>query len=205
MLERSPQLRLVKRALKEPEDVLILIDSSKSVPEANFTQGIRALKNLVTRFRPSTNFAAILFSTKAKVVFPFISPRKAMKKLLNIQYDGGLTNTQAALKKSGKLFASKKSGVREYAYKRMFILTDGQSNVKKRNTLYLAYLLKDMGVEVFVMAVGERIAGINELAMLATSTDKHLYRVADMEQFLQVVDEIPHDPNYDEYEANFIN
>lgn len=203
LLERSSQSqRLVKRALKKPEDVLIVIDSSKSVPEANFTVGVRALKNLVTRFRPSTNFAAILFSTKAKVIFPFVKPRKAMQNLLGVKYESGLTNTQAALRKSGKLFTSKKSGVRDYAYKRMFILTDGQSNIKKKNTLYLAYLLKEMGVEVFVMAVGERIEGINELAMLATSTNRHLYRVADMDQFLQVVDEIPYDPSYNEFEAN---
>lgn len=184
---------------------MIVIDSSQSVPEANFTQGMRALKNLVTRFRPSTKFAAILFSTKAKVVFPFVTPRKAMEKLLGIKYEGGFTNTQAALRKSGKLFASKKSGVRDFAYKRMFILTDGQSNIKKKKTLYLALLLKEMGVEVFVMAVGKRIEGINELAMLATSTNRHLYRVADMDQLLQVVDEIPHDPSYDEFEANALN
>ncbi|KAK3753261.1 hypothetical protein QZH41_004475 [Actinostola sp. cb2023] len=176
LFERTSS-RLVKRALKRPEDVLMVIDSSMSVPEANFTQGLEALKRLVTRFRPSTNFAAILFSTKAEVMFPFVSPQKAMKNLVDIRYNGGYTNTQAALRKSGKLFSDKKAGVRDYAYKRMFILTDGQSNIKKKNTLYLAYLLKDMGVEVFVMAVGERIVGIAELAMLATSTDKHLYRV----------------------------
>lgn len=195
LFERT-SLRIVKRSIKRPEDVLIIIDSSKSVPEANFTQGMHALKSLVTKFRPNTKFAAILFSTNAKVMFKFVSPQKAMENLDRIRYNSGFTNTQAALRKAGKLLTSKRSGAREYAYKRIFILSDGQSNIKKQNTLYLAYLLKDMGVEIFVMAVGERIAGINELAMVATSTDKHLYRVGQMQEFVKVVNEIPNDPNY---------
>ena len=200
-LFERPSFRLVKRSIKRPEDVLLIIDSSKSVPEANFTRGMQALESLVTKFRPSTKFAAILFSTKAKVMFKFVSPQKAAENLAGIRYHSGFTNTQAALRKAGRLFSNKKSGAREYASKRIFILSDGQSNIKKQKTLYLAYLLKSMGVEVFVMAVGERIEGINELAMVATSTDKHLYRVGQMEEFIKVVNEIPNDPSYEKFNS----
>lgn len=188
---------VVKRSAPKPDDVLIVIDSSKSVPESNFTQGLYALQGMVKRFKPDARFASILFSTKAEVMFKFLPAKKAIKKLVEIHYNGGYTNTQDALKKSGKLFVSRNSGGRRNAYKKMFILTDGQSNIKKEKTLYLAYVLKEIGIEIFVMAVGQRIEGINELAMLATSTDKHMYRVGEMEQFTQVVQEIPKDPYYE--------
>lgn len=181
----------------------MVIDSSQSVPQSNFTKGLYALQGLIERFKPDARFASILFSTKAKVEFEFLPAKKAMKRLVEIRYNGGFTNTQEALKKSGKLFAKMNSGGRRNAYKKMFILTDGQSNVKKEKTLYLAYLLKDIGIEIYVMAVGERIEGINELAMLATSTDKHLYRVGEMDQFMQVVEEIPKDPYYEGDEENW--
>jgi Mg-chelatase subunit ChlD len=167
------------------------------VPESNFTEGLYALQGLVERFKPDAHFAAILFSTKAEVMFTFLPAKRAMTEVVEIKYNGGYTNTQAALKKSGRLFVSKSSGGRSNAYKKMFILTDGQSNVKKENTLYLAYLLKEIGIEVYVMAVGEHIEGINELAMLATSTNKHLYRVGEMDQFMQVVEAISKDPSYE--------
>ncbi|XP_031559328.1 collagen alpha-1(XII) chain-like [Actinia tenebrosa] len=188
---------IVKRSAPRPDDVLIVIDSSKSIPESNFTRCLYALQGMIERFKPDARFASILFSTKAEVMFKFLPAKKAMEKLLTIRYNGGFTNTQDALKKSGRLFVSRTSGGRRNAYKKMFILTDGQSNIKKERTLYLAYVLKELGIEIYVMAVGERIEGINELGMLATSTDKHLYRVGEMDQFMQVVQEIPKDPYYE--------
>lgn len=77
------------------------------------------------------------------------------------------------------------------SFKRIFLLTDGQSNVKKRETLYKAFQLKMMGVEIFVMAVGNYIRGINELVSIASSSDTHLFRVESMADFDKVVKMIP--------------
>ncbi|XP_032240316.1 uncharacterized protein LOC116619544 isoform X2 [Nematostella vectensis] len=188
--------RLAKRDVHYPTDVLIIIDSSKSVPERNFTQGLRALQELVFRFPTDTNFAAITYSTDAQVNFQFVSATKALDQLIQIQYNAGFTNTQAALRKARKMFLSRKSGIRWDAYKAVFILTDGQSNIKKKQTLYRAQLLKQLGITIYVMAVGERIQGITELAMLATSTSNHLYRVAEMDGFMGVITTITRDQGY---------
>ena len=75
------------------------------------------------------------------------------------------------------------TGIRLGSYKRVLILTDGQSNVKKEKTLYNAFRLKDLGVEMFVVAVGKYMKGISEIVGLATSTDAHLYRITSLKVF----------------------
>ena len=82
-------------------------------------------------------------------------------------------------------------GTRFRAFKRALILTDGQSNVNKVRTLYNAFLLKESGVEVFVIAVGKYLQGISEIVGLASSTDAHLYRVKSLKDLLKVVKMIP--------------
>ena len=77
------------------------------------------------------------------------------------------------------------------SFKRIFLLTDGQSNVKQWATLYKALLIKMMGIEIFVMAVGNEITGINELVSIASSSEAHLFRVSNMTDFEKVVTIIP--------------
>ena len=77
------------------------------------------------------------------------------------------------------------------SFKRIFLLTDGQSNVKQWATLYKALQIKMLGVEIFVMAVGDSMSGINELISIASSSDTHLFRVKNMGDFEKVVKLIP--------------
>ena len=71
----------------------------------------------------------------------------------------------------------------------VLLLTDGQSNVEKEKTIPNAEKLKDKGVEVFVIAVGnQHIRGIDEMANMATFPPaKYLLRVEKVGDFLEVV------------------
>lgn len=72
----------------------------------------------------------------------------------------------------------------------MLIVTDGQANIKKQLSLIRkqprapalekALKLKQSGIEVFVVAVGEYLDGIEELSKMASSPNAHMYRVEDM-------------------------
>lgn len=70
----------------------------------------------------------------------------------------------------------------------VFLLTDGQSNVEKEKTIPNAKLLKDFGVEVFVVGVGDFASGINEMVHVASMPpETHLFRVASYGDFVTVV------------------
>ena len=54
-----------------------------------------------------------------------------------------------------------------------------------------AFRLKHLGVQIFVVAVGEYLDGLQELVGMASTTFAHMYRVADMEGFARLVKLIP--------------
>ncbi|XP_032221860.1 uncharacterized protein LOC5520805 [Nematostella vectensis] len=173
-------------------DVVFVLDSSASVGVKDYKNGILALQTLITRAKEDTRYAGITFSTEANITFYFTDPLDAMKGLGGITYAPGMTNTQAALDICRtQLWLNKKSGFRRLSFKRILIVTDGQSNINMERTLYNAFQLKNMGIEIFVVAVGKYLRGIAEIVGLASSTDAHLYRVRNLRGLLEVVHLIP--------------
>ena len=71
----------------------------------------------------------------------------------------------------------------------VFLVTDGQSNIKERLTIPKAKALKDSGVQIFVVAVGKYIAGIEEMVKVASSPPQQfLFRVENLQGFLHIVE-----------------
>ncbi|XP_031571673.1 integrin alpha-D-like [Actinia tenebrosa] len=192
-LNRAPQ-RLTKRSSSEGVfyDVVFVLDSSGSVGSKEFKNALLALQTLITRAKNDTLYAGITFSTTANITYNFTYPIQAMKNLGKTVYIPGRTNTQEALDKCRtELFFKRESGYRRLSYKRILIVTDGQSNIEKPKTLYNAFRLKNMGIEIFVIAIGKYLKGIAEIVGLASSTDAHLYRVRNMKDLLDIVHLIP--------------
>lgn len=174
-------------------NVIYVIDSSNSIREENFQKGLRALVYLTEKARPDTLYAVVNFATDATVLTPkFISENETIALLPTVKRKAGLTNTQEALQVcKDKLFGSALSGFDPAGPKNVLLVTDGLSNMGKELTLFKAFNLKGDGVEIFVVAVGGFSFGMQEILGLASSTDRHLYRVMDMESFVQVANLIP--------------
>ena len=84
-----------------------------------------------------------------------------------------------------------RSGFDPDGWKNVLLVTDGLSNMGKALTLYNAFNLKNAGVEIFVVAVGGYQFGFQEIMGLASSSDKHLYRVRDFDGLITVTSLIP--------------
>ena len=100
-----------------------------------------------------------------------MSPDKAKRNLFNVPYTGGLTNTQHALKMArGDLFLNPlASGHRQSASRLALVITDGLSNIQPHQTVPQARLLKGIGTEVLVIAVGNfGAAGRKEICGIAS-------------------------------------
>lgn len=148
---------------------------------------------LVTKAKETTKYALITFSEEAVVVSIFKWPPWKIRGILNTtEYQGFRTNTQDALMKCYRdLFYEWSSRVRRRSYKSVLVITDGLSNIKSELTLYRAAKLKRINVEVFVVAIGKYIKGINEVVGMATSKEFHLFRVESVEGLIEVVQMIP--------------
>ena len=79
-------------------------------------------------------------------------------------------------------------GRRIAATKIVFLVTDGQSNLQRQQTIPRAKVLKNSGVKIFVVAVGTYISGIDEMVKVASyPPEMHLFRVINLDQFSQIL------------------
>lgn len=183
---RTSDSSRLKRQLRGDYDIIYIIDSSSSISRAEFRKGIKAIQILIDRGAPETMHAAITVANHAQPFFTFTSGEKANEKLETLERTGGKTNMQEALEKTLKMFQNPGSGSRVGSFRRVLVVTDGQSNVKRNKTLSNARELKIYGAEIFVVAVGDYVEGIDELVQMASS-DAHLYRAGDMQGFVEIV------------------
>ena len=71
--------------------------------------------------------------------------------------------------------------------KLVFLVTDGQSNSRDR-TIREARALKGLGIDIYVVAVGSYIYGIDEMVNVASSPpENHMFRVKTLTDFWTVV------------------
>lgn len=127
----------------------------------------------------------------------FVFLQVAIESLGEVQYQGGKKNTLDALTKTqNMLLLNRDSGVRDGSRKRVLLVTDGpcerslNDTAKLQRLIWATVQIKTLGPEVFVVAVGRRIARIEELLLIPSSTDVHFYRVSNMTAFKKLVDGI---------------
>lgn len=180
-----------RQVLRNFFDAIMVIDSSSSVSSGEFAKGLAALQQLVEKSRNDTNYAAITYASHSQVQFNFSLSDEAIEKFSSIKRSGGKTNTQEALKLCQKMFAGDEYGSRKGSFRRILVVTDGQSNIKRAETVPSAVQLKLQGVDVFVIAVGEYLDGIQEMVQMASSTGAHMYRVMNMRGLAEIVKLIP--------------
>ena len=69
----------------------------------------------------------------------------------------------------------------------VFLVTDGQSD-NQHLTIRKAKALKDSGVDIFVVAVGTYIYGIDEMVKVASHPPEYyMFRVQTLHQFWKVI------------------
>ena len=179
-------------------NVAYIIDDSGSIGNKSFQQGVTALRMMIDRKGDRSDYAAIKFSSSANILFPFVLGCRAKQKLLNVPYTAGATNTQAALRLARtQLFENPNSGITPGGGRSALVMTDGQSNINRTQTIPEANLLKAAGVEVFVLAVGKySTSGIQEMRdICSVPYQDHLFRVGDFKSFVDVVNLIPKSNN----------
>lgn len=172
-------------------DVVFIIDDSGSIPFDQFNKGLSAIRLLIGDAKLGSKFAAIKFSDRANLLFNFVSPDQAKTKLSNVAQNGGMTNTQEALKMARRdLFLNQAaSGHRQNAHRMAVVVTDGLSNIQADQTVPQAIQLKGIGTRIMVIAVGNYgDSGRKEMKDIASyPSEKNFFVVDDFNVMEQVV------------------
>ena len=96
------------------EDIVIVMDSSGSIGNCEFTKGKKALKHMLnlasTNSQYNSKYAAVTYSSGVTVDFKFSPASSASSNIMQATYSGGGTNTADGLAEAMTLFDDASSG-----------------------------------------------------------------------------------------------
>ncbi|CAH1781738.1 unnamed protein product [Owenia fusiformis] len=173
-------------------DIAIAIDCSGSIGVANFNLMLEFILILIDNLDINTNrdrVGVIAFSDDAKVLIQLVdfTEKESLKsEIRNIPYTLGATNTQHALKLARESLFTEQHGDRLDVPNVILLLTDGVSTVKKHFTIPEALALKQHGVSVVTLAVGNQ-TDERELSKIA-STPELMFEVNRFSSLPSIVD-----------------
>ncbi|CAB4007129.1 Hypothetical predicted protein [Paramuricea clavata] len=180
------QLRLAKRSPPIQEDTVIVMDASGSIGSCEFEQGKIAMSQMMKMCKVKAKkaglsydcrYAGVSFSNSATLDFNFSPINQASKKIRTVTYPGWGTNTHAGLEEAEKVIRAVLRD-RKDARKMVFLVTDGQSNNKQKTIASAKKLKQIWNLKIFVVAVGNYINGIDEMAKVASyPPHRYVFRV----------------------------
>ena len=169
---------LSSAACRRRHDVVFLLDFSGSVD---------TLTNMVVAFTIDivyglpfangfTRVGVASYSDDVNVAFNLnrYSTQRDVLNAISFSQFGGRTHTAAALRKARDSMLSVENGRRDGVRGVVVLVTDGESNVNAEMTQEEARRLRDTGVVVIVIAVGDRV-GEEEASEMASPN--RMYRV----------------------------
>ncbi|XP_046845122.1 sushi, von Willebrand factor type A, EGF and pentraxin domain-containing protein 1-like [Xenia sp. Carnegie-2017] len=168
-------------------DFVFVLDSSASVGETNFKRGIEFVQTIIKEYGVSskpqgTRVAIVTFNSVASIKFNLATnviteTSQAMKELGNIKFQGGGTNTEAAL---SEVFHGVAPEARERSHKVIFLITDGRSNTGT-NPKHFAARLRERNYEIFAIGITKN-ADMDELKSIASLPYRsHIHLLANYE------------------------
>ncbi|CAB3991250.1 complement factor B-like [Paramuricea clavata] len=187
-------------------DFVFVLDSSASVGKTNFRRGIELVKTIVKEYGVSTKprgtrVAIVTFNAAAEIKFNLATnvindTDQAMRELGNIQFQGGGTNTEAAL---SKVYHHVSPEARKGSHKVLFLITDGRSNTGT-NPRHFAERLRERNYEIFAIGITKN-ADQNELKSIASQPYRsHIHLLADYTSLEKLRDMITGN-GYDKWEC----
>ena len=180
----------------QPIDLVFAHDSSGSVKTGGFQKIKDFTKTLVSSFKigvQETHVGVIVFSHIAKVAIRLdetFDKATLLDKIDNISYLGYTTATDDALRLSNTEMFSLKGGVRQNVPLVLVVLTDGNCTACKEDVSIPANALKAKGVNIFAIAVGNKV-DIKEIhSFVSSPPSEHLLQVDGLDKLKTVIKQL---------------
>ncbi|CAG7731415.1 unnamed protein product [Allacma fusca] len=162
-------------------DLVIVLDGSGSVGEANFELCKRFVIDLIGSYSLKTvRHGFVIFASEedTKIVFEldnFMEMEELKQEVLKLTYPDSKTHTNVALQKAFEVFS--KSEPRQGAPRVMTIFTDGESNPKGVENIEL---LKKLNVSSYAVGISDQI-NYEELQELAYGNQANVFTLENFE------------------------
>lgn len=194
---------VVKHKTQKPRDLVVLMDTSGSISDSEFSKTLQNVNTLMTHLCPGPGdigfnnnqyvVALALFDTEFHLVFDFsesFNLATVSRKISSIKRKwNGLTYTATALKKvREELLESPSSGVRPHVIsdKVVLVITDGSSN----GPLNLVQESELLGKLAQVFAIGIGANNKAELAVMTNGDKGHTFHYTQWDDFHHMVSEV---------------
>ncbi|KAK0047864.1 FMRFamide receptor [Biomphalaria pfeifferi] len=163
-------------------DILLILDSSTSIGRSNYGTLANFAAGLTRNFHigpDAIQFGAVLFSDNIRNLFDlnhFHTNDEISQALIHMPYLTGSTHTSLALDYAHNTAFTTQHGARNNVGKIAIVITDGNSQ-NHAQTAQAAERLKNSGVKVIAVGVGNRISRAELLAI--ASDEKDIFNVND--------------------------
>uniref|UniRef100_A0A0L8FLC0 VWFA domain-containing protein n=1 Tax=Octopus bimaculoides TaxID=37653 RepID=A0A0L8FLC0_OCTBM len=153
-------------------DLAFLLDSSTSVSERNFKRVLTFVKEFLSTAvigPDAIHVSIVTFSTHVRIEFllnRYTSKEEIFEAIDRIPYRYGSTNTADGLKTIRSEIFRIESGDRPEAQNRLFVITDGVSNINSFRTIDEAELTKNQDIHIYAIGIG--LPDTNELMKIAS-------------------------------------
>jgi Ca-activated chloride channel family protein len=207
-----PQLPHTQSVTKsEGIDIMLALDTSRSMAEPDFTIGGRrasrldVAKNVVARFvagREHDRVGLVVFGEEAFTQVPLTLDHQGLSRFLR-QVDIGMAGERRTAIGDAVAVATRRMAELEAPSKVVILLTDGQSNAGQLEPDDAAEAAAALGVKVYTIGVGPEAGGrrrsragdLDEAALrrIAEITDAHYFRATDEDTLTlvyQTIDEL---------------
>ena len=177
-------------------DLVFALDASGSVKTAGFQKIKDFTKELIKGFKigiRNTHVGVVVFSHVAKVAIRLdetFDKTTLLSKVESISYLGYTTATDDALRVSDSEMFSIKGGVRQNVPLVLVVLTDGNCTVCKEDVTIPARALKNKGVEIFSIAVGNKIDMKELLSIVSAPQNDHIIQVDNLDRLKSIIEQV---------------
>ncbi|XP_052813422.1 uncharacterized protein LOC128240703 isoform X12 [Mya arenaria] len=162
-------------------DIVFLLDSSGSIGHKDFRRVKKFVHNMVSDLqigKDASRIGLATYSSKSRHGF-FMSKYDDLFKLQNaiagISYEYGNSNAAEGLRLVREHYFNGRNGDRSDIQDFLVVITDGVSNVQPDQTLIEANLIKEKGVHVYAVGIGEfDPAELNEIASKPASENAYI-------------------------------
>ena len=153
-------------------DLVIILDSSTSVTDANFIKMKNFVKDLLKNVdldSGAVRVGVVIYSTRVTVMFQLNehhSRSAYMRAVDEIPYKYGSTNTAGGLKTMRTEMFTRQNGDRKNVKNVCIVVTDGVSNINGRNTIPEAERARAEGIHIYAIGIG--LTDTRELDQMST-------------------------------------
>lgn len=177
--------------------MVFMLDSSGSIHQERFPYlqfFVSDMINMMDIGSDSTRIGLISWSDDAKVHFyldDFDVRENLIESVMRLPFQGGKTNTAAALRLLHERMFALENGDRPDADNIAIVVTDGNSNVNPEDTFTEAIKVKTDNIRVIVVSVGELFVNELEIEGIASlPTEENIIHVNSYETLESIAAEL---------------